>query len=216
MSVISAVIFDLDGTLLDSLHDIAEAMNQTLAARGWPTHPHSAYLRMVGDGIETLARRAAPQEKNLGELVDQYRARYAQSMEQSTRPYDGVAAMLDGLCGDGLQLAVLSNKREDFTVALVKRQLPKWRFVEVRGEREGIPRKPDPLAALEIAHALGRSPSQIAFVGDTPIDMKTALAAKMFPVAVTWGFRTRDELNDAGARVAIDHPRELLAVLQRK
>ncbi len=210
---IRGVIFDLDGTLLDSLADIGGAMNDALAARGWPTHPIAAYLRMVGDGIEMLARRAAPGGEDVTALVDQYRARYQERMEQETKPYEGIAAMLDGLHGRGVAMAVLSNKRDDFTVELVKRQLPKWPFVEVRGERHGVPRKPDPAAALDLARALKLKPEEIAFVGDTPIDVKTALAAGMLPVAVEWGFRTRDELTAAGARHVVSRPEQLLGLL---
>ena len=211
--MIRAVIFDLDGTLLDSLTDIAQAMNDAISARGWPVHPVDAYLRMVGEGIENLARRAAPQERDVPALLGDYRARYSRGMETTTRPYPGIPQMLDAVQEAGLKMAVLSNKREDFTVELVKRQLAKWSFKCVRGERHGVPRKPDPHSALELASALGHAPRDVAFVGDTPIDVKTALAAGMLPVAVTWGFRTREELEAAGARTAIERPDQLLAAL---
>ena len=210
---IRAVIFDLDGTLLDSLADIGGAMNDALQARGWPTHPLDAYLRFVGDGVEMLARRAAPAGIEVGPLVDEYRARYGERMEQETKPYPGVPELLDGLQARGVKMAVLSNKREDFTVELVKRQLQRWPFVEVRGERREVPRKPDPTAALEIARVLGHPPTEIAFVGDTHIDMKTAVAAGMLPVAVLWGFRTREELLAAGAKHLLATPSELLSLL---
>ncbi|MBK7860345.1 MAG: HAD family hydrolase [Archangiaceae bacterium] len=211
--MIRSVIFDLDGTLLDSIADIGGAMNDALEARGKPTHPIAAYLNFVGEGVEQLARRAAPEGEDLKTLVDEYRARYAQRMEQHTRPYEGVPQMLDALLGRGLKLAVLSNKRDDFTVELVKRQLGRWPFAGVRGERVGVPRKPDPTAALELAKQLGHPPEEVAFVGDTPIDVKTAIAARMLPVAVTWGFRGADELTRAGARHLVKHPSELLGVL---
>ena len=210
---IRGVIFDLDGTLLDSLGDIGGAMNDALLARGWPVHPLSAYLRFVGEGVEQLARKAAPAGEDVATLVDQYRARYAQRMEQETKPYAGIAQLLDGLHGRGVAMAVLSNKRDDFTVELVKRQLAKWPFVAVRGERHGVPRKPDPVAALELAAELKLKPAEIAFVGDTPIDVKTAIAAGMLPVAVEWGFRTRAELTAAGARHVVSRPDELLSLL---
>jgi phosphoglycolate phosphatase len=211
--VIRAVIFDLDGTLLDSLADIGGAMNDALAARGWPTRPISAYVDLVGEGVEVLARRAAPSGEDVQSLVDAYRARYAERLELHTRPYAGVPQMLDALHARGVPMAVLSNKRDDFTVDLVKRQLGRWPFAQVRGERAGVPRKPDPSAALELARALGQSPQQTAFVGDTPIDVKTAIAAGMLPVAVLWGFRGREELLGAGARHALERPEELLALV---
>jgi len=211
--MIRGVIFDLDGTLLDSLADIGGAMNDALIARGWPAHPIAAYLRMVGDGIEMLAKRAAPPGEDVTTLVDQYRARYQERMEHETRPYAGIEPMLDALHARGLPLAVLSNKRDDFTVELVKRQLPRWPFVAVRGERPGVPRKPDPAAALELAQTLRLPPAEIAFVGDTPIDVKTALAAGMLPVAVEWGFRTADELRAAGATLLVSDPEQLPGLL---
>ena len=213
--MIRGVIFDLDGTLLDSLHDIGGAMNDTLAGRGFPVHPMEAYLQMVGEGVETLALRALPKDSGVDvhEFVAGYRARYAERMESATRPYDGVPRMLDGLAARRVPMAVLSNKREEFTVELVKRQLKQWPFVEVRGERPGVPRKPDPHAALALAQALGVEPDECAFVGDTPIDVKTAIAAGMLPVAVLWGFRSREELTRAGAKHALARPEELLELI---
>jgi phosphoglycolate phosphatase len=214
-AVIRGVIFDLDGTLLDSLNDIGGAMNDALTARGFPVHPIDAYLRMVGEGVDMLARRALPKDANvdLAQFIEAYRARYAERMERHTRPYDGIPALLDALTARGVKMAVLSNKREDFTVELVRRQLPRWPFVEVRGERSGVPRKPDPQAALALATSLGLTPADCAFVGDTPIDVKTAVNAGMLPVGVLWGFRTRDELAAAGARHTLNNPGELLALL---
>ena len=207
-----AVIFDLDGTLVDSLGDIGGAMNEALAARGLLEHPLIAYHQFIGDGVEHLARRAAPklEEVHVNTLVDEYRQRYAARMDQVTRPYEGVAAMLDGLQAAGLPMGVLSNKRDDFTVELVRRLFPGRPFLAVRGERSGIPRKPDPIAALEIARVLGVGAAECAFVGDTSIDMRTAVAAQMLPVGVLWGFRTRDELLAAGAKRLLAHPRDLL------
>ena len=211
--MIRGLIFDLDGTLLDSLADIGGAMNDALTARGWPSHPIDAYLRMVGDGIEVLAKRAAPAGEDVATLVEQYRARYRERMEHETKPYAGVPELLDALASRGVPMAVLSNKRDDFTVELVKRQLGRWPFVAVRGERQGVARKPDPVAALELAAELKLQPAEIGFVGDTPIDVKTAIAAGMTPVAVLWGFRTREELVAAGAGNLLSRPAELMGLL---
>lgn len=209
-----AVIFDLDGTLADSIGDIGGAMNEALAARGLPTHSLDAYKRMVGDGVEMLAQRAGQGAKvDLNELVAEYRQRYAHRIESDTRPYPGIPQMLDALVARGLTLAVLSNKRDDFTVELVRRQFSRWPFAQVRGEREGVPRKPDPTAALDIAKALNVAPADCAFVGDTPIDMNTAYAAGMVGIGVLWGFRPKDELQQAHARHLVAHPDELVALL---
>ena len=207
-----AVIFDLDGTLADSLGDIGGAMNEALAARGLREHPLVAYQQFIGDGVEHLAQRAAPtlDEVHVKKLVDEYRALYAKRIDSATRPYEGISELLDGLVAARLPMAVLSNKRDDFTVELVKRRFSRWPFRAVRGERVDVPRKPDPTAALEIASMLGIPAADCAFVGDTAIDMRTAVAAGMQAVGVLWGFRGREELLDAGAKRLIAHPHELL------
>jgi phosphoglycolate phosphatase len=210
-----AVIFDLDGTLADSLGDIGGAMNEMLAAHGFPTHALEAYKNFVGEGVEQLARRALPpaEAERAANYIADYRARYARRIIQDTRPYPGVPELLDALSAQGLKLAVLSNKRDDFTVELVQKLFARWSFVEVRGERQGVPRKPDPHAALDIARTLTVTPARCAFVGDTAIDMRTARNAGMHAVGVTWGFRPRTELTDAGAHAVLEHPRELLPIL---
>jgi phosphoglycolate phosphatase len=207
-----AVVFDLDGTLADSLGDIGGAMNEALADRGLPVHPMEAYRHFVGEGVEQLAARAAPMlaAPDVARLVVEYRLRYGARIDAETRPYQGITAMLDALTAARFPLAVLSNKREDFTVELVRRLFGRWSFVEVRGERAGVPRKPDPTAALEIVRSLGVAPAECAFVGDTRIDIQTAVAARMLPVGVLWGFRGREELLAAGAKRLLAHPRELL------
>lgn len=207
-----AVIFDLDGTLADSLADIGGAMNEMLASHGLPTHGLDAYKSFVGEGVENLTRRALPEDRRLelARYLDEYRARYAQRIARETRPYPGIPELLDALVERKLALAVLSNKRDDFTVELVKQLFGRWPFRCVRGERAGTPRKPDPTSALQVAAELGCAPARIAFVGDTAIDMKTARAAGMRAVGVTWGFRPERELIGAGAQVVIARPEQLL------
>lgn len=213
MPPIDAVIFDLDGTLADSLADIGEAMNEMLASHGLPTHGLDAYKTFVGEGVENLTRRALPEEQRgeLARYLDDYRARYARRLANQTRPYPGVPELLDALVERKLALAVLSNKRDDFTVELVRQLFSRWPFRVVRGERAGTPRKPDPTAALEVAAELGVAPAHVAFVGDTAIDIKTARAAGMLAVGVTWGFRPERELEAAGAHVVIRRPEQLLS-----
>ena len=207
-----AVVFDLDGTLADSLGDIGGAMNDALAALGLPPHSMAAYRLFVGEGVSMLARRAAPafSPAQVERLVEAYRARYAERIDLQTRPYPGVPQLLDALVAQRLPLAILSNKREDFTVELVRRLFSRWPFVVVRGERVGAPRKPDPTAALEISRALGVPPARCAFVGDTAIDILTAVASGMQPIGVLWGFRGSEELLSAGATRLLAHPAELL------
>ncbi len=224
---IDALIFDLDGTLADSIGDIGEATNQVLARYALPGHGAEAYKRFVGEGAEVLIRRAftasaggdwqaatdGPFPAPVAELVEAYRVAYDEQGHRHSRPYPQIDALLDAVVARGLRLAVLSNKRDDFTKHLIEAQFSRWPFVDVRGEREGVPRKPDPIAALELALALNVLPERIGFVGDTPIDMRTARNASMVPIGVTWGFRSEQELRDGGAKFLLHRPLDLLALL---
>jgi len=214
----AAVIFDLDGTLLDTLADLADSMNAVLANSDFPQHPVDAYRYFVGEGMEMLVRRALPGEAaESEEAVAQHLAAmkedYARRWANKTRPYAGVPEMLDALVSRGLPLAVLSNKPEEFTATMVGQLLSRWGFREVRGMRPGVPAKPDPTAAWAIATSLKVESAACLYVGDTATDMKTAVAAGMFAVAVTWGFRERDELLANGADAVVDEPAELLDLL---
>lgn len=210
-----AVIFDLDGTLVDSLGDIADAMNATLAARGHPGHAEDAYRRMIGDGVLQLAQRVLPAGASVEvarEVVREYRARYAAAMTARTRPYDGIAAVLDALDAARVPMAVLSNKSHEATVPLCDVIFPR-RFARVYGERAGVPRKPDPAGAVIIAGELGVDAAACAFVGDSAIDMETARRAGMRAVGAAWGFRGAGELAAAGADDVVATARDLLTVL---
>jgi len=212
-----AVLFDLDGTLLNTLDDLADAMNSVLAAQGLPVHPTDAYRYFVGDGARALAERVLPPDHDDPELVDvclsKFRAAYAQNWDAKTRPYPGIPGLLDALTTAGIPMAVFSNKPHDDTVRCVVNLLPTWTFMAVFGLREGVPRKPDPAGALEIAAAAGMLPAEFAYLGDTATDMQTAVAAGMFPVGALWGFRTEQELLDNGAQMVIREPRQLLPIV---
>lgn len=208
-----AVIFDLDGTLADSLRDLGDAMNRALEDFKLPPHPLDAYRRFVGEGVDVMVRRAAAPEARpdvLKAIADDYRRHYGLIDHAHTGPYPGIAELLDALTAAKVKLAVLSNKRDDFTKALVAKQFSRWRFADVRGEREGVPRKPDPTAALELALALNVLPANIAFVGDTAVDMNTAKNAGMQRIGCLWGFRDRDELVGAGAQRLLATPMDLV------
>lgn len=212
-----AVIFDLDGTLLDTLADLADSMNHVLERRGLPPHALAAYKRFVGDGIENLVLRALPEEMRTQDTIAgclvEMRSEYGRRWADKTRPYDGIPALLDALVARGLKLAVLSNKPNDFTQLTVARLLPVWRFEAVVGLRAGAPRKPDPSSALQIVDALALPPQRFLYVGDTDTDMKTARAAGMYAVGALWGFRTAAELSANGAQSLIGRPEELLELL---
>jgi phosphoglycolate phosphatase len=208
------VIFDLDGTLADSIRDLAEAMNQALGDFGLPIHSVDAYKTFVGEGVDVMVRRAASTNASVPwhELIDRYREHYAANDHRFSAPYPGIPELLDGLTEAGIKLAVLSNKRDDFTRALIDKRFSRWKFVDVRGEREGVPRKPDPTAALELALALNLTPANIAFVGDTAVDINTARNAGMRSVGCLWGFRGKSELVHAGARHLLVRPTDLLTI----
>ncbi|MCA9613044.1 MAG: HAD family hydrolase [Polyangiales bacterium] len=204
-----AFVFDLDGTLVDSLEDIAVAMNDVLEAAGLPTHSLDAYRGFVGWGAADLVHRAAPTGDH-ATLLAAFKQRYhGRGLEKASRPYDGVPELLRALVERRVPVAVLSNKPHAATVAVVARFFPDVPFVAVLGARDDVPHKPDPTAALEIADTLGVSPSECVFVGDTEVDMQTARRANMTPVGVAWGFRA-ESLEGAGAATVIARPDELL------
>ncbi len=203
-----SVIFDLDGTLVDSLDDIAAALNHVLAAQGMPTHSRAAVEGFIGEGARVLVERAVPPGADVDATLAAFRARYAANLVVHTRAYDGVAPLLSELARRGVPTAVLSNKPHDLTVGVVGALFEGHRFVRVLGQREGVPRKPDPTAANELGAALE---APIAFVGDTPIDVATAKAAGMIAIGVAWGMRDVALLRDADA--VLQQPSELLAWL---
>ncbi len=210
----AGAIFDLDGTLVDSLEDIALAMDAALARFGLPGHPLTAYREMVGEGAEVLARRASAGAAglDLGALAAAYRDEYAARDHRSTTVYPGIVDLLAGLVAADVAVAVLSNKPDDFTRDLVTVRFPDVPFVAVRGQRSGVPRKPDPTVALELARLMEQAPARLAFVGDTAVDMQTARAARMTAIGVLWGFRGHDELVGAGAHHLLHAPGDLLAL----
>jgi len=213
----SAIIFDLDGTLLDTLADIGESMNAVLDELGMPVHPLESYRGFVGDGVVMLARRALPPERadeaTVAKTAARMREIYASRATVRTAVYEGLPALLDALERRGLPKAVLSNKPHDLTVSLVRSMLGRWSFHPVLGERAGVPRKPDPHAALEIAEALAVSPRSVLFLGDTATDMATARSAGMTAVGALWGFRDAHELVQAGASTLVARPGEVLRLL---
>jgi phosphoglycolate phosphatase len=214
-----AVIFDLDGTLADTLEDLAGALNRTLRDEGLPAYDYPAVRGMIGNGIRRLITDALPQERRTDQTIarclDRFMADYGEHCLVDTRLYDGVAALVAALRTDAVALAVLSNKADELTLRIVDALIGSAAFKAVRGARPGIPLKPDPSAALLVAESLGVAPAEIVYVGDSPTDMLTAAAAGMVPVGVSWGFKTRSELAGSGARVVLDHPLDLAALRRR-
>ncbi|MFC1891288.1 HAD family hydrolase [Thermodesulfobacteriota bacterium] len=212
-----AIVFDLDGTLLDTIGDISNSANNILERHGFPTHSFDKYRYFVGDGVPKLIERVLPgdgfSDKELRGYVREFLEEYDQHWKVLSRPYPGIPEMLDEMSRRDLKLAVLSNKPNDSTQMCVKEMLGNWSFDIVQGLSETIPPKPDPAGALMIAGSLGVPPEQMVFLGDTAVDMKTSVATGMFPVGALWGFRTEDELRSAGAKVLLNKPQELSAVV---
>ena len=215
---LDAAIFDLDGTLADTLDDIGDAMNRVLRGRALPVHSRASYRLMIGQGLRNLVGEALPPEMRTEAAIaaglGQMTAEYREHCLDKTHLYDGIAELVRRLCADGVRLAVLSNKADELTQRIVGALFVAGTFDVVMGARPGLPLKPDPAGALLVGERLGASPPRIAYLGDSGIDMRTATAAGMPAVGVSWGFRGRDELVASGARVVIDHPLELL-VLRR-
>jgi phosphoglycolate phosphatase len=209
-----AVIFDLDGTLLDTLEDLADSMNASLAACSLPQHPVEAYRLFVGDGVENLVIRAAPAASGdpslKTALLLRMRSEYQRRWADKSRPYPGIESLLNELSNRDIPMAVLSNKPHDFTLLCATRLLPHHTFTIVQGIDQNTPAKPNPSGALAIAEKLAIPPTAFAYLGDTNTDMQTANAASMFAVGAQWGFRTQQELVDAGAQALIDEPKQLL------
>ena len=212
-----AALFDLDGTLLDTLDDLADAANRVLASMGMPVHNVEEYKYFVGDGLATLIERIVPagqrDEETLRRIIDAFRQDYGALWHVKSRPYAGVPEMLTGLKERGIRLAVLSNKPHDFTKLCVQYMLADFPFYPVLGQREGVPKKPDPAGALEAAALLDIPVKEILYFGDTSVDMRTATRAGMTAVGVLWGFRDEKELAASGADYLIRHPHEILDLL---
>jgi phosphoglycolate phosphatase len=210
-----AVLFDLDGTLLDTIEDLTDSMNAALSALGFPMRTIADCKSLVGDGLSTYVRRALPEAErdnpeSARRLLEAMRAEYRRRSTVKTRPYPGVPELLDGLAARGIPLAVLSNKPHPATLAIIGHYFPRTDFRAVFGARENVPIKPDPAGALEIAALLRLPADAILYLGDTNTDMQTAAAAGMFGVGALWGFRTAAELCASGAKALAARPEDVL------
>ena len=208
-----AVIFDLDGTLADTLEDIADNMNRVLAGSGFPVHEYDAYRYHVGNGLRNLVIRCLPENARTEAVIttchERMVAEYHSNYINKTRLYDGIPELLDWLSWQRIKMAVLSNKADPLTQKICNHLLKNWNFEAIMGASERFPRKPNPASALFVSEQIGIAPSGICYLGDSDVDMKTAIAAGCYPVGVSWGFRPKKELVENGARRIIDHPLEL-------
>lgn len=188
----NSIVFDLDGTLVDSLPGITMALNAALQREGLATHPEQAVRRFVGDGLEMTLRRACPRDTSdatIGMLVDDFRIAYAKVWKSGTRPYDGIPELLRDLQTLQIPLAVLSNKSHSFTVEMVAEIFSDIHFTHVLGLKPCMSPKPDPAGALEIVSAIGLRADQCTMIGDSTMDIQTAKNSGMRSCAVTWGYQ---------------------------
>lgn len=211
-----AIIFDLDGTLVDTLEDLAESANHALQSLGAPVHPIQSYRQLVGGGIKRLMERALPEGRrdpaDVDEGVARMRAVYGERWARVSRPYPGIPGLLDALTVKGVPMGVLSNKPHDFTVEMVGVLLNRWTFTAVQGATAAVPLKPDPAGAVTLARALGVPVGRCALLGDSDVDIQTARRAGMLALGAAWGFRGAAELWAAGADQVLDAPEALLGL----
>lgn len=212
------VIFDLDGTLLNTLDDLANAGNRVCTAHGWPTFPVEEYKRKVGNGIPKLVERFMPEglaaaEPELFErALAEFRAEYDACKEDRTRPYEGIAELLDGLSAVGAQVAVLTNKDHTAAVPLVERYFGD-RFVYVQGRVDDLPPKPEAPLTLRLMERMGADAARTLLVGDSDVDIVTARNAGLLAAGVLWGFRAREELEGEGAAFIAEKPSDVLDIV---
>lgn len=211
------IVFDLDGTLLNSLEDLADSANWVLEQHGFPTHPVDAYRYFVGDGVRKLIERILPQEERTEARIEQCRqefvAYYKVHMEDKTSVYEGITELLVELKNRGLKIAVATNKVHIAVKPLMEKYFPEIRFDSMIGQREGVPVKPAPQIMFDILRETGCEPSEALHVGDTATDMQLAHNAGVTPVGVLWGYRPLKELQEAGAKFIIEKPEKLLGLV---
>jgi len=212
----SAAIFDLDGTLLDTLGDLADAVNAAMLKHGFAEHSEEAVRRFIGNGASTLIRRAVPESVRDDDGVHAaclatFHEIYGDNYANRTRPYDGIKELIGALRNQGVPLGILSNKPHDFT-KLCSEAYFKGEIDVVLGQRDSVPKKPDPAGAIEIAQLLGVAPAQCAYIGDSEVDIQTAQAAGMMAIGVSWGFRPLEELEAENPDKIINTPTEILGL----
>ncbi len=214
---VRGVMFDLDGTLADTLDDITDSLNAAFDACGYAPLTSGKARQLIGAGLSTLLQRASNETdaQRLDELVHRYREEYRRRLMERTRLYDGIPDLLDTLTARNTIMAVLSNKPDEFTAPICSALLGRWSFVRFQGSLPDTPRKPDPTLALQLCKDMGLAPGDVVFVGDSDADVDTARNAGMIAVGVTWGFRDRAHLVAAAPDVVVETPAALIDWCQR-
>jgi phosphoglycolate phosphatase len=213
-----AAIFDLDGTMIDSLQDLYLTMSRVLEAGGYPGIDLETVRHLIGNGAREFVRLSLPpharDEQNVDKFLKIYRQLYDERGWQNTVLYDGIEEVLDALFERGVKVCILSNKPHPNTLDMVEKLFPKYKFDYILGQKDIFPPKPDPSSALHVAEVLGISASEIALIGDGDSDVMTAINGGFFPISVLWGYRTKEELEEAGANVFADSPRDILKIMR--
>lgn len=210
------IIFDLDGTLVNSLEDISDAMNTVLQNLNYPTHTYDTYQYFIGSGLRNLVSKALPASNNSEDQIEtcfqNMITEYREICTLKTKPYEGIVELLDTLISQNIKLAVFSNKADELTKKIATEIFPDYFDAAVGLSTEAL-KKPNPFEAIEMSKKWNLSPEEILFVGDSDIDMLTAKNANMFPVGVSWGYRTEEELKTSGAKLVINNASELIEIL---
>ena len=211
------IIFDLDGTLVNSIEDIADSMNTVLKQHYFPTHDIKTYQQLLGNGLKNLVSVSLPKnsrdDKLINSCLNLMIELYRNNCTNKTKPYNGIINLLDILVSHQLKIAILSNKADELTKKIVLNLFPNYNFDFVSGLIDEATKKPNPSVALQISKKLNIPPNQIIFVGDSSVDIKTATNAGMYAVGVTWGYRTKEELTANGANYILNHPLDLTNIL---
>ena len=207
-----AAVFDLDGTLLNTLADLADSGNELLASYGMAPHPEPAFRYFVGNGSRKLMERILPGKspEQIDEALARYKTIYEKHLTAKTTPYAGIAETLSALKVRGVRMAVCTNKHISAAEALIRKYFPADTFDTFEGDRPGVPRKPDPAHVRIVLEKMGVRPEETVYLGDSGVDMQTAVNAGALPVGVLWGFREKDELMENGAQILLSKPSELL------
>ncbi len=214
--MLKGLIFDLDGTLANTIEDLTDSMNRVLEGEGFPIHSSDAYRYFVGGGVRNLIRQALPESKRSDMVIDRcynlMMPDYSENCFIKTHLYDGIAEVVDKLRSRGIKLAVFSNKVDELTQRFVEVLIGSEKFEIIVGAQPAFPIKPDPSGALLISKHLGIAPNDMGYIGDSNTDMLTANRAGMFAIGALWGFRTKEELIESGAKRVLNHPLELLEI----
>lgn len=218
---VKAIIFDLDGTLLDSVADIAVANNRGLESMGLPTHPVEKYIEFIGNGARRLVQLSLPSKwQNNAEKIDEflakYKATYKANLVDKSRLFDGIPELLTFLNKNEIPIAINTNKPHDQTMLIVEKLMKNFRFEAIMGQQDGFPRKPDPAGALSIAENLGLNPENVLYVGDSDVDVQTALNAEMQLAGVEWGYGKKQEMIDAGCKHFVSTVLELKTFIEKR